>query len=69
MTVKHFAKTAAYAAGMFIFPIRPKQEVDVAAHVARIKSQMPEPKPEFDIDAHVAAVQASFMSAVKDDLK
>jgi len=53
MTVKHFAKTAAYAAGMFAFGIKPNYK----------------PEPEVDIEAHIAAVQASFMSAVKDDLK
>ncbi len=53
MTIKTFAKEAAFRVGLVVFPVRPKQTTE-------------EP---FDIDAHAAAVQAAFRDAMKDHLK
>jgi len=53
MTIKNFARTAAFAVGSLVLP------------TPRIKQE----KETFDIDAHIAAVQASFLASVKDDLK
>ena len=38
--IKHAAKTAAFAAGTFIFPVKPKttEKVDVEAHIAAIQA-------------------------------
>ena len=40
MTIKHFAKTAAYAVGMSIFPVKPKQteKFDIDAHIAQVQA-------------------------------
>jgi len=52
MTIKQNAKNAAFAVGMFIFPI---------------KAAQPQITEE-DIDARIAAIQSSFRKAVKEDL-
>lgn len=54
MTIKHFAKTAAYSVGMKIFPVKPNQ------------AQQEELR--FD-DSAAASIQRIFAAAVKDDLK
>jgi hypothetical protein len=57
MTFKNAAKNAAFAVGMFVFPIKTKP------------AQPKLDTGDFDIDAHIASIQASFKNAVKDDLK
>lgn len=41
MTIKNFAKNAAFTAGMFVFPIKaktPTTEYDIDAHIAAIQA-------------------------------
>lgn len=41
MTIKNAAKNAAFAVGMFVFPVKPKQTeetFDVDAHIAAIQA-------------------------------
>jgi hypothetical protein len=56
MTIKYAAKTAAYAAGMFIFGVKPKSTPTAA-------------EPNAELEARIAATQAAFLSSVKEDLK
>jgi hypothetical protein len=53
MTIKTFAKEAAFRIGCVVFPtVKPKQEEE-----------------PFDVEAHIARIQASFRDVVRDDLK